>query len=183
MADRVSSYFVPTTFAFALLILIIWVLSGLKVQHDSSQGTTEALAYAITVILVSCLCVIGLAVTVFIAVAGSFAARYGCIFMIASVIEIARKTSHVVFDKTGNLTLGQLTVAVQLYFESELPTAAAVYALISNVRHPVSLAVKKYLESKINAEALVDVRIPPGFAGLGKLISVLQIGVIAMQLR
>jgi P-type E1-E2 ATPase len=84
-----------------------------------------------------------------IVVARGVAARHGCIFKTATTIEIARKTSHVVFDKTGTLTQGQLTVAVEKYFENEQAVAAAVYALISNIKHPVSLAVKRNLESKI----------------------------------
>jgi Cu2+-exporting ATPase len=84
-----------------------------------------------------------------IVVAGGVAAKHGCIFKTATTIEIARKTSHVVFDKTGTLTQGQLSVAVEKYFETEQHIAAAVYALVSNIKHPVSVAVKKSLESKI----------------------------------
>ena len=91
-----------------------------------------------------------------ILVAGSVAARHGCIFKMATIVEIARKTSHLVFDKPGTLTLGQLTVAVEVYFESEPLVAAAVYALVSNIKHPVSLAIKKCFEGKITSEQKVS---------------------------
>jgi Cd2+-exporting ATPase len=150
VADKVAGYFIPTAIALALLVFIIWVPIGLKIrQYDGSRAVTEALTYAITVIIVSCPCAIGLAVPMVIVVAGGVAARHGCIFKTATTIEIARKTSHVVFDKTGTLTQGQLTVAVENYFENEQSAVAAVYALVSNIKHPVSLAVKKSLESKI----------------------------------
>lgn len=153
VADKVASYFVPTAIALALLVFIIWIPIGLKVRkYDGSRAVTEALTYAIAVIVVSCPCAIGLAVPMVIVVAGGVAARHGCIFKTATTIEIARKTSHVVFDKTGTLTQGQLTVAVEKYFENEQAIAAAVYALVSNIKHPVSLAVKKNLESKITSK-------------------------------
>ena len=87
-----------------------------------------------------------------IVVAGGVATMHGCIFKMATIMEIARKTSHVVFDKTGTLTLGQLISAVQVHLESEPPVAPAVHALVSNVKHPVSLAAKNYLEGKITSK-------------------------------
>ena len=153
VADKVASYFVPTAITLALLVFIIWILIGLEVRHyNSSRAITEALTFAITIIIVSCPCAIGLAVPMVIVVAGGVAARHGFIFKTAISIEIARKTSHVVFDKTGTLTLGQLTVAKEKYFESKPPVAAAVYALVSNIKHPVSLAVKKSLEGTITSK-------------------------------
>jgi len=153
VADKVASYFVPVAIALALLVFIVWIPIGLKVrQHDGSRAVTEALTYAITVIIVSCPCAIGLAVPMVIVVAGGVAARHGCVFKTATTIEIARKTSHVVFDKTGTLTQGHLTVAMEQYFEEEQSAIAAVYALVSNIKHPVSLAVKKNLQNKVSSK-------------------------------
>ena len=153
VADKVASYFVPIAITLALLVFIIWIPIGLKVrQYDGSRAVTEALTFTITVIVVSCPCAIGLAVPMVIVVAGGVAARHGCIFKKATSIEIARKTSHVIFDKTGTLTQGQLTVAVEEYLQNEQPVAAAIYALVSNIKHPVSVAVKKHLQSKITSK-------------------------------
>jgi heavy metal translocating P-type ATPase len=149
IADKIASYFVPLAIVLAILTFVIWILIGLKVRHQSaSQAFTEALTYGITVIIVSCPCAIGLAVPMVIVIAGGVAAKHGIIFKTASIIEIARKTSHVVFDKTGTLTEGKLSIKMEKYFdvESKSSTAAAIFGLVSNVKHPVSIAVKKHLE-------------------------------------
>ncbi|OCK74253.1 copper-translocating P-t [Lepidopterella palustris CBS 459.81] len=156
VADKVASYFVPTAIALSVLTFIIWIPIGLKVRHyDGSRAVTEALTYGISVIIVSCPCAIGLAVPMVIVIAGGVAAKHGCIFKTATTIEIARKTSHVVFDKTGTLTQGKLSVSMAKFFEDESSTAAAVHALVGKVKHPVSIAVKKYLEDKVRREVEV----------------------------
>jgi len=157
MADKVASYFVPTAIALATLTFIIWIPVELTVRHyDGSRAVIEALTYGITVIIVSCPCAIGLAVPMVIVTAGGVAAKHGCIFKTATTIEIARRTSHVVFDKTGTLTQGKLIVAMEKYFEDESAVAAAAYALVSNIKHPVSIAVKKHLENKFTAQAEIS---------------------------
>jgi Cd2+-exporting ATPase len=154
VADTVASYFVPIVIALGVVTFISWVSIGLKVRHhDGGRAVTEALTYGITVIIVSCPCAIGLAVPMVIVIAGGVAAKHGCLIKTATTIEIARKTSHVVFDKTGTLTQGKLNVTMGRYFENESSTAAAVHAIVGKVKHPVSIAVKKYLDDKVKFKA------------------------------
>jgi Cu2+-exporting ATPase len=153
VADKVASYFVPVAIALGIAVFLIWIPIGMKVRgYSGSRAVIEALTYGITVIIVSCPCAIGLAVPMVIMIAGGVAAKHGCIFKTATTIEIARKTSHVVFDKTGTLTQGKLTVTVSTYFENENKnetiTAGAVLSLLSNIKHPVAVAVRKHLETK-----------------------------------
>jgi heavy metal translocating P-type ATPase len=151
IADSVARYFVPIAVLLAVLTFLIWIPIGVKVQGQSrSRAVTEALTYGITVIIVSCPCAIGLAVPMVIMIAGGVAAKHGTIFKTATTIEIARKTSHVVFDKTGTLTQGKLTVAMEKYLNNEdvETTAVALFSLVSNIKHPVSVAVKKHLEAQ-----------------------------------
>lgn len=104
VVDKVASLFVLTAIALALLVFIIWISVGLKVwQYDSLCAITEALIYAITIIIVFYFCAIELAVFIIIVVARGIAARYDCIFKIIITIEITRKTSYVIFNKTGTL--------------------------------------------------------------------------------
>lgn len=77
----------------------------------------NALTYAISVLIVSCPCAIGLAVPMVIVIPRGVAAGHGTIFKLAMVIETARKVSHVVFDKTGTLTQGELSVVEEIYFQ------------------------------------------------------------------
>ncbi|KAF9773168.1 hypothetical protein IL306_009074 [Fusarium sp. DS 682] len=146
LADRVASYFVPVVVALTIITFVIWVATGITVRgYGGSKATTEAITYAIAVLIVSCPCAIGLAVPMVIVIMSGVAAERGIIFKSADAIEVAHKTSHVVFDKTGTLTQGKLSVVANgCVDESTLPL---LLGLIENSRHPVSTAVAGYLKS------------------------------------
>ncbi|KAF5252122.1 hypothetical protein FANTH_2870 [Fusarium anthophilum] len=146
LADRVASYFVPVVVALTIITFVIWVAIGLTVRgYGGSKATTEAITYAIAVLIVSCPCAIGLAVPMVIVIMSGVAAERGIIFKSADAIEVAHKTSHVVFDKTGTLTQGKLSVVSnECVDKSTLPL---LLGLIENSRHPVSMAVTDYLRN------------------------------------
>ncbi|KAH7167683.1 E1-E2 ATPase-domain-containing protein [Fusarium sp. MPI-SDFR-AT-0072] len=146
LADRVASYFVPVVVALTIITFVIWVAIGVTVRgYGGSKATTEAITYAIAVLIVSCPCAIGLAVPMVIVIMSGVAAERGIIFKSADAIEVAHKTSHVVFDKTGTLTQGKLSVvANECVDESNLHL---LLGLIENSRHPVSMAVTGYLRN------------------------------------
>ena len=175
VADKVAGVFVPIAIAMGLIVFLIWIPIGLRVRHyGSSEAVINALTYGITVIIVSCPCAIGLAVPMVIMIASGVAAKHGCIFRAGTTIEVAKKTSHVVFDKTGTLTQGKLTVAKSIYFAGQ-DTAGAALALLSDIKHPVAIAVRKHLEelTSIRETALNVTALPSkGVEGYvnGKLI-------------
>lgn len=146
LADRVASYFVPVVVALTTATFVIWVAVGMAVRgHDGSEATIQAITYAITVLIVSCPCAIGLAVPMVIVIASGIAAERGIIFKSADAIEVAYKTSHVVFDKTGTLTQGKLSVVEsECVAEDKL---SLLSGLVENSRHPVSIAVAAYLKN------------------------------------
>ncbi|KAH7198205.1 E1-E2 ATPase-domain-containing protein [Fusarium flagelliforme] len=145
LADRVASYFVPVVVTLTIVTFAIWVAVGLTVRgYGGSKATTEAITYAIAVLIVSCPCAIGLAVPMVIVIMSGVAAEKGIIFKSADAIEVAHKTSHVVFDKTGTLTRGKLSVvSKECIDEASLPI---LLGLIENSRHPVSVAVAAHLK-------------------------------------
>ncbi|KAI1065506.1 hypothetical protein LB507_001092 [Fusarium sp. FIESC RH6] len=145
LADRVASYFVPVVVTLTIITFAVWVAVGLKVRgYGGSKATTEAITYAIAVLIVSCPCAIGLAVPMVIVIMSGVAAERGIIFKSADAIEVAHKTSHVVFDKTGTLTRGKLSVvSKECIDEASLPL---LLGLIGNSRHPVSVAVAAHLK-------------------------------------
>ncbi|CEI40342.1 unnamed protein product [Fusarium venenatum] len=146
LADRVASYFVPVVVALTIITFAIWVSVGLTVQgYGGSKATTEAITYAIAVLIVSCPCAIGLAVPMVIVIMSGVAAEKGIIFKSADAIEVAHKTSHVVFDKTGTLTQGKLSVVSKECIDK--PSLPLLLGLIENSRHPVSVAVKRHLKN------------------------------------
>lgn len=154
LADQVACYFVPVVVALTIVTFLIWVALGMKIHHQNgSEATIQAVTYAITVLIVSCPCAIGLAVPMVIVIASGAAAKKGIIFKSADAIEVAFKTRHVVFDKTGTLTHGKLSVTTeQCLDESKLPL---LLGLVQNSRHPVSVAVAAHLERRGITAALV----------------------------
>ncbi|KAH6670797.1 E1-E2 ATPase-domain-containing protein [Halenospora varia] len=148
IADRVASYFVPFILVITLIVFVIWVGVGKGVRHQSTTTTCiVAMTYAISALIVSCPCAIGLAVPMVVVIAGGVAAKYGLIFKTAETIEIARSISHVIFDKTGTLTQGKLSVVVEEYptKESDL-LRPMILGLTANSKHPVSTAIAASLK-------------------------------------
>ncbi|KAL4876462.1 E1-E2 ATPase-domain-containing protein [Aspergillus karnatakaensis] len=160
IADRVASYFVPVVVALTVITFVIWIAVGIAVRHQSgSRATTEAITYAITVLIVSCPCAIGLAVPMVIVIASGVAAERGIIFKAADSIEVAYRASHVIFDKTGTLTAGKLTVAVEDIVTSNPDTLSLLLGLIGNNKHPISTAVATHLKEKgISATTVADAK-------------------------
>lgn len=164
LADRVASYFVPVVLALTVITLIIWVAVGMTIRgYDGSEATIQAITYAITVLIVSCPCAIGLAVPMVIVIASGVAAERGIIFKSADAIEVAHKTSHVVFDKTGTLTRGKLSVVTE---ECDyVDTLPLLLGLIENSRHPVSISVAAHLkDAGVMASTIPD---PKSLTGKG----------------
>ena len=145
LADQVASYFVPVVVALTIVTFVIWVAVGMTIHgYGGSEAISQAITYAITVLIVSCPCAIGLAVPMVIVIASGVAAERGIIFKSADAIEAAFKSSHIVFDKTGTLTRGKLSVVVKDYVNvDKIPL---LLGLIESSRHPVSVSVAAHLK-------------------------------------
>ncbi|KAK4071816.1 hypothetical protein Purlil1_13308 [Purpureocillium lilacinum] len=157
LADQVASYFVPVIIALTAITFAIWIAVGIAIRGKSgSTATVDAITYAITVLIVSCPCAIGLAVPMVVVIASGVAAERGVIFKSAGAIEVAYKASHVVFDKTGTLTQGKLAVVSEYCTSEDASALALLLGLISDSRHPVSVAVANHLRSKGVGAAVVS---------------------------
>lgn len=102
IADKLSSYFVPFVFLFAIIVCSIELLTGLSVN--------EVFLHFITVFVVACPCALGLAVPLVVMVESSKCARLGLFLRNSEVLEKAKNMDTIVFDKTGTLTYGKLKV-------------------------------------------------------------------------
>ena len=164
IADTVASYFVPVVVALTIITFVIWVAIGVAVRHQSgSEATIEAITYAITVLIVSCPCAIGLAVPMVIVVASGVAAKRGVVFKTAGSIEVAYKTTDVVFDKTGTLTAGKLAVVREEYAEVGGEAKRLLLGLLQNIKHPVSAAIATHLASQeLSALTVPDAKVVTG---------------------
>lgn len=149
LTDRVASYFVPVILGVTIIVFVVWVAVGKAVRHQSiTTNCISAMTYAISVLIVSCPCAIGLAVPMVVVVAGGVGARHGLIFKTAEAIDTARKVSHVIFDKTGTLTQGKLHVVTQEFINAPSSfETSLILGLTTNSKHPVALAVASHLRS------------------------------------
>ena len=139
IADRVSGVFVPVVISIALLTLIIWLAAG--------KDTGFALARAISVLVISCPCALGLATPVAIMVGSGVGARNGILFKSAAALEETGRIEIVALDKTGTITGGNPKVTdvftCRGVSKDELLTVAA--AVESRSTHPLAMAVSEYI--------------------------------------
>jgi Cu2+-exporting ATPase len=150
IADRVASYFVPLIILITIVTFCAWIAIGLRIRKQSgSEAAIQAITYAITVLIVSCPCAIGLAVPMVIFVASGVAAEKGVVIKTGESLEIAFQTSHVVLDKTGTITEGRLTVANEWYSnENQDKTKSLLLGLLRGIKHPVSAGVVRHLRAQ-----------------------------------
>ena len=172
LADRVASYFVPVIIFLTIVTFVVWMGIGVIVQNKSgSDAAIQAVTYAITVLIVSCPCAIGLAVPMVIVIGSGVAAERGIIFKSADSIEMAYKATHVVFEKTGTLTAGKLTViSEQFVTEDSATLPSMVLGLVASSKHPVSAAIAAhYAELNIQAVNVDGIKTVTGKGVEGKI--------------
>ncbi|KAH7165205.1 E1-E2 ATPase-domain-containing protein [Dactylonectria macrodidyma] len=166
LANKIASWFVPAMAVVAILVFVIWIPAGIKaLDYSTGKGVGNAITYAVATLAVACPCALGLAVPMVLVVAGGIAARGGVIIKSADTTEGARKTTDVVFDKTGTITEDELAVAEQVNLSgSEEENTALAKSLVAGGKHPVSAAVDKYLgQQAVKAVSeVVNVRVVPG---------------------
>ncbi len=153
IADRFAGYFVPIILIITMVVFIIRAAVGRAI--DGKSATTaciSAMTYAISTLIVSCPCAVGLAVPMVAVIVGGVGARNGLILKSAQTIECARKITHVIFDKTGTLTQGKLTVVTEnILVRKPDWLAPVILGLTTTSKHPVSRAIAAHIEA-------VDVR-------------------------
>ena len=120
LADRVAAVFVPAVLLVALVTLGVWLACGAEPGF--------ALARAISVLVVSCPCALGLATPVAIMVGSGVGARRGILFKTAASLEAAGRTQIVVLDKTGTVTTGKPRVIRVLFPFTEAARVALLGA-------------------------------------------------------
>lgn len=134
VADKVSAVFVPIVMAISALTLAIWLIA--------TQNIEQALRSAISVLVISCPCALGLATPTAITVGIGRAAKKGVLFRSAESLEKLCSIKTVVFDKTGTLTEGKPALtdlyAYHILPEELLLASASVERLSA---HPLAEAI------------------------------------------
>lgn len=142
VADKVSGVFVPVVIGIAAVTFLAWILTG--------HAFGYALGRAISVLVISCPCALGLATPVAIMVGNGVGAKHGIMFKTAASLEETGKAKVVVLDKTGTITNGTpvITDVYPADGVSREELLAKAYALESRSEHPLAKAVLVGVESE-----------------------------------
>lgn len=156
IADKVSGIFVPAVIGIAVLVFAFWMLQGAPVS--------QALEHAITVMVISCPCALGLATPVAIMVGNGMSARNGILFKTSESLENAGKINIVALDKTGTITEGRPKVTDLLPAEgiSEETLLKYAAALEHRSEHPLGKAIVEYAGEKAGMPDVEDFQVLPG---------------------
>lgn len=141
LADKVSGYFVPAVIGIAVLAAVVWLALGASWHF--------ALTIAISVLVISCPCALGLATPTAIMVGTGRGAKSGILIKSATALETAHKIDTVILDKTGTITAGKPVVTDILPIkitENELLAFAAGLEKLSE--HPLGEAIVAAAEAK-----------------------------------
>ena len=139
MADKVSGIFVPAVILIAVITAAVWLLLG--------QPAGFAVTRAVSVLVISCPCALGLATPVAIMVGGGVGARNGILYKNAVALESAGRIRTVVLDKTGTITSGEPAVTDVIACDSKSELLQAAYSLEAFSEHPLAKAVVSYAEN------------------------------------
>jgi P-type Cu+ transporter len=135
LADRIAGFFVPAVLTIALVTLAAWLLAG--------GGGEQALNAALSVLIIACPCALGLATPMALVVASDRGARSGIFFKGYEAVESSGKVDTVLFDKTGTITDGRMSVvefaAAPGFSERDVMGAAGSLERASE--HPVGRAI------------------------------------------
>lgn len=135
--DRVSSFFVPVVILLSVATLVVWLYVG------GTPAFARGLLSAVSVLVISCPCALGLAAPTVLVVSLGRGARMHVLVKNAEALEQLSKCNTFVFDKTGTLTLGTPVADADIY-RSQSTTdfdMHAFSALESMSGHPLSKAV------------------------------------------
>ncbi len=157
IADRVSGVFVPVVIGIALITLCIWLFVG--------KPFGFAIARAISVLVISCPCALGLATPVAIMVGTGVGAKHGILYKTAETLELAGRTQIVALDKTGTVTMGNpaVTGIYPAYDVDKAQLLTLAAALEQNSEHPLAKAIlRQAQQEQITVPAVENLTVLPG---------------------
>ncbi len=163
MADKIAGVFVPVVMASALITGIAWVIAGAEFEF--------ALSCAISVLVISCPCALGLATPVAIMVGTGKGAENGILIKSGEALEVTHNIQSVVLDKTGTITQGTPEVTdIQAFGMEKQELLKIAGALEKKSEHPLAEAVlKKAEEEGILLPEVQEFQAVPGKGIQGKI--------------
>ena len=141
LADKVAGVFVPVVMCIALVTAVIWLLAG--------ETPSFALTRAISVLVISCPCALGLATPVAIMVGTGVGAKNGVLFQSAEALENLHNVTSAIMDKTGTVTEGRPVVTdVQTWGMDTEKLLSLALSLEKRSDHPLADAIVRYALGK-----------------------------------
>ncbi|HCI58789.1 MAG TPA: heavy metal translocating P-type ATPase, partial [Bacteroidetes bacterium] len=137
LVDKIAGIFVPIVIGIAILTFVLWQIFGVD------NGMVQGLLAAITVLVIACPCALGLATPTAIMVGVGKAAENGILIKDAESLELAKKVTAVVLDKTGTITEGKAVVTDVYWHNDNSGTASILYSIEKKSEHPLADAVVK----------------------------------------
>ena len=150
VADKVSGIFVPSVLGIAILTFAGWMIG------DASLG--YSLERAISVLVISCPCALGLATPVAIMVGSGVGAKHGVLFKNAEALELTGRAKIIALDKTGTITCGKPRVVdiVPAKGVSNNTLLTMAYSLEKQSEHPLAGAICEYAKEKVDPVTATD---------------------------
>ena len=157
--DKVSRIFVPIILVISVIVFCVW----LGIDYGANAGNAilnthftsafdEAFSFAISVMVVSCPCALGLATPISLLVGSSIFAKNGILVNKSEAIENMKEIDCLVLDKTNTITNGKLTVNDHLIFTKNHAKLNRIYTIEKYSTHPLSEGIASLLEK----EAVLD---------------------------
>lgn len=157
--DKVSRIFVPIILVISVIVFCIW----LGIDYGANSGNAilnthftsafdEAFSFAISVMVVSCPCALGLATPISLLVGSSIFAKNGILVNKSEAIENMKEIDCLVLDKTNTITNGKLTVNDYVIFTKNPAKLNRIYTMEKYSTHPLSEGIATLLQDKASLE-------------------------------
>lgn len=140
LVDKIAGIFVPVVIGIAILTFILWLILG------GDNGWVQGLLAGVTVLVIACPCALGLATPTAIMVGVGKGAEKGILIKDAESLELAKKVTAIVLDKTGTITEGRPQVTGIQWLHNDDTTKTILLSIEKQSEHPLAEAVVKHLE-------------------------------------
>ncbi len=149
VADKISGIFVPAVCFLALVTFVIWLATSGDIGLSAG--------YAISVLVISCPCSLGLATPVAVMAATARGMSLGILYKNAEILQKAKDVNCVLLDKTATLTEGAPKVTdFQLLSGDKAHALGIAYSMESHSNHPLAECIKSYIAGMDFSELSVD---------------------------
>lgn len=140
LVDKIAAIFVPVVIGIAIFTFFLWFILG------GDNGIVHGLLAAVTVLIIACPCALGLATPTAIMVGVGKGAERGILIKDAESLELAKKITAIVLDKTGTITEGKPQVIDIQWLNNDDATKSILLSIEKQSEHPLAEAIVEYFE-------------------------------------